>query len=102
MRRIAVIDDEQASRKQLTDHVLRYMNERELHLELIQFESGVQFLERYTPDFDLVFLDIEMPGMDGMETARELRRMDEDVCIIFVTILYQSLLHTLHILCQNA
>lgn len=85
MRKIAIIDDEQAGRQLLTDHVLRYADERGLHLETVQFESGVQFLEHYAHNFELVFLDIEMPGMDGMQTAKELRGMDEDVCIIFVT-----------------
>ncbi|MCM1233913.1 MAG: LytTR family DNA-binding domain-containing protein [Ruminococcus flavefaciens] len=93
MRRIAVIDDEQASRQRLSDHVLCYADERGISLEVIRFESGVQFLEHYSHDFDLVFLDIEMPGMDGMETARELRKMDEDVCIIFVTNLARYALH---------
>ena len=93
MRKIAIVDDEQASRQHLADYALRYAKECEEHLELIQFESGVQFLEQYTPDFELVFLDIEMPGMDGMQTARELRGMDENVCIIFVTNLARYALH---------
>ena len=80
MRKIAIVDDEQASRQHLADYALRYAKECGEHMELIQFESGVQFLEQYTPDFELVFLDIEMPGMDGMQTARELRGMDENVC----------------------
>lgn len=93
MRKVAIIDDEQASRQHLANHILRYMDERKEHLELVQFQSGVQFLECYAHDFELVFLDIEMPGMDGMETARELRKMDEDVCIIFVTNLARYALH---------
>lgn len=85
MRKIAIVDDEQDSRQQLADHVLRHADERGTHLEVTQFDSGIQFLERYTHDFELVFLDIEMPGLDGMQTAKELRRMDEGVCILFVT-----------------
>ena len=85
MRKIAIVDDEQASHQHLADYALRYAKECEEHLELIQFESGVQFLEQYTPDFELVFLDIEMPGMDGMQTARELRGMDENSAPMLMT-----------------
>lgn len=49
------------------------------------FFNGVDFLTDYTEEYDAVFLDIEMPLMDGMETAERLRKKDENVAIVFVT-----------------
>ena len=63
----------------------RYAEERNLRLSLRFYADGKSFLEEYTGEFDLVFMDIEMPGISGMETAEQLRERDEDVALIFVT-----------------
>ena len=47
--------------------------------------AGDVFLEKYAGDFDVLFFDVDMPGTDGLDTARRLRRMDSEVSIIFVT-----------------
>lgn len=49
------------------------------------FSDGFDFLDRFNGGFDLILLDIEMPRLDGLETARRLRRIDREVCIIFMT-----------------
>ena len=46
-------------------------------------------MEHYRPIFDVVFLDIEMPIINGMDAARKIRAKDEDVIIIFLTQLAQ-------------
>ena len=45
----------------------------------------MDFLEAYRPDFDLVFLDIELPLLNGIETARRLRELDSVVALVFIT-----------------
>lgn len=45
----------------------------------------MQFLDPYTARFDLIFMDIEMPDLDGMATAQRLREVDRQVKLIFVT-----------------
>ena len=49
------------------------------------FSDGMEFIETYDGKYDVVFLDIEMPHLDGMELAKRLRRMGSDCCIIFIT-----------------
>ncbi len=87
--RIAIVEDELKDANLLTNYVKKYNQENELNIEATVFRNPVDFLSDYTGEFDAVFLDIEMPMMDGMETARRLRRMDSDVSIIFVTNLAQ-------------
>ena len=45
----------------------------------------MDILENYRPVYDIVFLDVEMKHLDGMETARRIRALDADVVLIFIT-----------------
>ena len=49
------------------------------------FGSAEQFLTDYRPDYDVVFMDIEFLGMNGMEASRRLREIDGNVVLVFVT-----------------
>lgn len=49
------------------------------------FYDGKSILDNYTSDYDAVFLDIQMPGINGMEVAERIRDMDEDVVLMFIT-----------------
>ena len=87
--RVAIAEDSPACARQLQDCLHRY---EELHgacFAVSVYQSGAELLEHYRGDWDLVFLDIDMPGMNGMDTARELRSMDQAVMLIFVTNLAQ-------------
>lgn len=55
----------------------------------MQFSSAVDFLTNYEPKYDVVFMDIDMPYLDGMSAARKLRELDEQTCLVFVTSLAQ-------------
>lgn len=52
---------------------------------LTHYPDAERFLKEYTPRFDVVFMDIELPGRNGMEAAKKLRAMDTQVCLVFVT-----------------
>lgn len=85
MLRIAIVEDEAGYVKTLQKYIMRYDRESEEPCLVQCFTNGLDFLESYRPDYDVVFMDIRMPHMDGMEAALSLRRMDEDVAIIFIT-----------------
>ena len=87
MYRIAVIDDLPEERARLCDYLRRFAAERKLALSVSKFEDGESFLSVFDHNFEIVLLDIEMQGIDGMETARRLRERDEKVCLLFVTYL---------------
>jgi DNA-binding response OmpR family regulator len=68
MKRVLVIDDDQGLRELLAE----YLSARGLHVECAEDgKTGVQFLRG--GGFDLVVLDVMMPGMDGFETTRQIR-----------------------------
>lgn len=85
MTRIALVEDEAAVREQLTGYVQRYTRQYGTPFEVSAFASGVEILEKYRPVYDIIFLDVEMPHLDGMETARRIRALDSDVLLIFIT-----------------
>ncbi len=53
--------------------------------EVIATASGEEALGKLTPDFDLVILDINMPGLDGFETMQRINRQDYGIPVIFLT-----------------
>ena len=83
--RFAICDDEQQHINILTDY---FATHKEYHIETEAFESGEALLEAYHTlgdRFDALFIDMEMGGMNGIETANAIREIDERVSIVFVT-----------------
>lgn len=80
MIRIAIIDDEKVIREQIKNLI------KNIQMESIidGYSSGVEFLqaEKY---YDIVFLDIQMDGVNGIDTARALRKRSEETVLIFIT-----------------
>lgn len=89
MFRIAVCDDEQIIATALEQIILKYKNENLLDIDVELFVSG-EDLWRQIKDgynFDLIFLDIEMGGMNGIEISRKIREenKDEATMIIYIS-----------------
>lgn len=83
--RIAVIDDDAKQRKELFSYVEKYFSERGMSYECQTFPWGIDFVSDYSVPYDIIFLDIEMPGMDGLTAAKKIREVDSHVVIIFIT-----------------
>lgn len=78
--RIAIVDDEKIICEQIKDFIQKEHGD----CQIDSYFSGQAFLEA-GKQFDLVFLDIQMGGMDGMDTARALRKTQPEAVLIFVT-----------------
>lgn len=82
--RIAICDDE----KKFTDDFKRITDKLYKSLDMIvdTYSEGAELLRSFkNRAYDLVFLDIEMPGMDGITLAEKLREISEEVSIVFLT-----------------
>ena len=85
--KIAVCDDSQADRDYVSSLARRWASERGDTARIELFSSAESFLFQYAEesDFDILLLDIEMGGMDGVTMAKKLRRDNDTVQIIFIT-----------------
>ncbi len=89
MIRIAIVEDDENERRRIRENTLRVAEKEGIEVSVTGFENGLVFLGGYEKDFDLILMDIEMPGMNGMETARALRKMDDTAVLVFITNLTQ-------------
>jgi len=78
--RIAICDDEKNIRELIANKVVKQYPDA----EIIFFQSGEELLLS-DESIDILFLDIQMSGINGMKTARELRKKDKMIILIFVT-----------------
>lgn len=85
MINVAVVEDSDRDAQLLTDYINRACEEAGEACAVTRFATPVDFLEGYRGNYEIVFMDIELPDMDGMETAKRLRETDANVIIIFVT-----------------
>ncbi len=77
---IAVVDDEEAIREQISG----FIKKRNPGFNISGFATGEGLLAA-GKDFDIIFLDIQMEGMGGIEAARTLRQSGVDAVVIFIT-----------------
>ena len=84
--RIAICDDEKSCREIIIEYLNPYINEQN-HITYEEFESGETLLASYHAGnvFDIIFLDIEMQGINGIQTAEKIRESDTNVIPIFIT-----------------
>lgn len=85
MLKIAIIDDEISYINRLKSFIKQFQKEKDLKMEISEFLNGLMLIADYKPVYDIVFLDIEMPHMNGMEVAEYIRKSDPHAIIIFVT-----------------
>lgn len=85
MIRIGIVEDDPASAALLVEHLRRYEREHGEEFRVSAFPDGADIVASYRPDFDILLLDVEMPRLDGLSAASQIRLVDPDVVIIFIT-----------------
>lgn len=83
--KFAIVEDVRSDAEQLKQHLKEYCEEKGLFAEILVFRDALLFLSEYRADYDCVFMDIELPGISGMEGAKKLRKVDPLVPLVFVT-----------------
>ena len=85
MINLAIVEDEDTYAAQLTEFVEKYQTESGNYFKITRFRDGDEIANGYKSQFDIILMDIEMKLMDGMTAAEEIRRLDQDVVIMFIT-----------------
>ena len=88
MYRVLIVEDMPAEAEVLRRHLSRYGAEHDLRFDVRVITSALAFVDD-RPHADLIFMDIDLPGMTGMQAAEYLRAYDESTPLIFVTNLAQ-------------
>ena len=90
MIKTILLEDEREAMATLKGFIEKFSTESGQIIDTVCFFDAVEMLESYSPgQADIVFLDIQMPGIDGLRVAKKIREMDNEVMIIFVTNLAQ-------------
>lgn len=85
MYKIAVIEDDAVFAARLENDINLIAKEMGKQFDISLFDSVENFMLPHHGGFDIVFFDIELPGMNGMDGARRFRNTDTDAIIIFIT-----------------
>ncbi len=89
MLKIALVEDDQHFADETVKYIQEYGKEKNINFEVTHYKDGVAFLNNYANQFNLVFMDIDMPKMSGMQVASELRKIDSKLTLVFLTNLSQ-------------
>ena len=87
MLKIAICDDEKFFKIKIEKNIEKYLGKEEIAYEVDSFDSGIQLLEKgeNIAEYDMIFLDINMQEIDGIETAKCIRSYSSEIFLIFVT-----------------
>ena len=99
MLRIAVVDDEVLVIETLKTLLTEFYVSRSVSFSISTYQSGEELLQNLE-HMDIVLLDIQMEGMDGIETAQELREKDKKTVLFYITNFQNEMLRNIW-LCEK-
>lgn len=85
---IAICDDEKNSLQNIKNKIINISGELKVYPEILVYDTGKQLVDMVcnkNENFDIVFLDISMPEISGLEVARQIREVNSDIILIFIS-----------------
>ncbi|MFF2889168.1 LytR/AlgR family response regulator transcription factor [Paenibacillus sp. NPDC057967] len=85
MIRVAIVEDESIYQTKLTEYLKRLEKEIGEAMDIEIYSDGDEIVENYKAQFDMILMDVQMRFMNGMSAAEEIRKLDSEVIIVFIT-----------------
>ena len=85
MIRVAIVEDDSMYQEKISGFIRKYEAESGERFEISQFYDGYDIIDKYKMGYDMIFMDIQMKTMNGMAAAKKIRRIDQNVILIFIT-----------------
>lgn len=85
MIHIAIVEDDDKYADTMQEYLCKFGEEQQEQFQISRFHDGYEIVDGYNKAQDIILMDIEMGLMDGMEAAEQIRKVDEQVVIIFIT-----------------
>lgn len=80
MFRIAIVEDQEETRECLNRFVRQYAKEQGIQVEISLIADGSEIAEHYAPGFDIIFMDVEMPGWTALALPKLFGRWMQRWC----------------------
>ena len=85
MINVCIVEDEVAQANLLKEYIDRFSKKSRVQCAVTHYGDGIDLVDEYRGQFDIILLDIQMKHLDGMAAAEKIRKVDSDVIIIFIT-----------------
>lgn len=84
---VAVVEDDDLEFRAISEQIEKFVSEENYvnDINITRFTSAALLLVGYKPVYDIIFMDIGLPGLNGFEASKQLRSFDSEVILIFVT-----------------
>lgn len=85
MIRVAIVEDSVKDTKKLMQHIADFCKNEGVEITTVCFKNGLDFLDAFKANYDIILMDIVIPHMSGLETAAKMRAIDTEVPLLFIT-----------------
>jgi len=85
MVNVAIVEDNSSASNLIESYLKRYSQQKNVEFNIKIYNEAISFLSEYRKVYDIIFMDIEMPTLNGIEAAKKIRKVDKQAILIFVT-----------------
>lgn len=89
MKNIAIVEDDDQTTSLFTQYIEQFSKQKNQEFNVVRFKDAFDFIQDYKAVYAVVLMDVQMPKMNGMDGAMQLRKLDKSVSLIFISNLVQ-------------
>jgi len=85
MINVAIVEDDDSTSVLMENYIQKYSQQKNIEVNVTRYNEAISFLSEFRKVYDIIFMDIEMPNLNGIDAAKKIRMVDKQVVLIFVT-----------------